>query len=300
MQKKLVVPPSWSGEEPSWEIEHLRQLHAERELLHTTRIKSYPAAGTWEALTASRAIFREPGYEPARESQVLPEAHTEPRRTKSKDDANIIRSVRRARVKFRDLALSTEFKYFVTLTLDKSKISRFDMDEITRRMQAWCSNQVQRHGLAYILVPERHQDGAVHFHGFFNDALEAVDSGTISRPGDKPRRPRSAKQRAEWLEQGGHIVYNLPAWSLGFTTAIELYGSYPAAVAYCCKYVGKQQEGEQPAKIGGRWYYSGGNLARPEITYADLMACDQAQNDGAYVFDIPEARCCFVKETGNL
>lgn len=34
-----------------------------------------------------------------------------------------------------------------------------------------------------VLVPERHKDGAIHLHGFFNDALPLVDSGTISRPG---------------------------------------------------------------------------------------------------------------------
>ena len=81
-------------------------------------------------------------------------------------------------------------------------------------------------------MPERHKDGAIHFHGFFNDALEARDSGTVSLPGQKsPRRPRSARQRAKWLEDGGKPVYNLPGWSWGFTTAIELYGEYDRAVS---------------------------------------------------------------------
>ena len=39
-----------------------------------------------------------------------------------------------------------------------------------------------------------------------------------------------------------------------------------AAVAYCCKYIGKQA-GQRPL---GRWYYSGGALAKPEKVYTAL------------------------------
>lgn len=273
------------------------------QIYHSQRIKEYPVAGVWEALTASRPIFREPGWErtgdkvlPIRHaSRVDSEEHGEP----SKE--SIDRAVRRARVALRDYALSTEFRYFVTLTLDASKVDRFDVREITRKMQSWCSNMVQRHGLAYVLVPELHKDGAVHFHGFFNDALPVVDSGTLVPPeGGKPKRPRSEAERAAWVAAGAHVVYNLPAWTLGFTTAMELYGEYSRAVAYCCKYIGKQQrEGELPQKIGGRWYYSGGKLGRPIIRYNDVLAAEVADSDGAYVFEIPAARAVFVRETGN-
>ena len=73
---------------------------------------------------------------------------------------------------------------------------------------------------------------ATHFHGFFTDAVRAVESGHT--------------------DGAGHKVYNLPEWTLGFSTAIELYGTYRSAVGYVCKYVRKQEE-----KIGGRWFYSG-------------------------------------------
>ena len=145
-------------------------------------------------------------------------------------------------------------------------------------------------------MPERHKDGAIHFHGFFNDALEAVDSGTVSLPGQKhPKKPRNAAQRAAWLAQGGHVVYNLPGWSLGFTTALELYGDYPAAVGYVCKYIGKELDPEgQPVKLGGRWYYSGGPLGRPEVAYGDIPLQAAAQWPGAYQFSVREAHLGFV------
>jgi hypothetical protein len=274
-----------------------------KQIYHSQRIKEYPVAGVWECLTASRAIFREPGWEPAYDKVLPLSGHSEGPQAKASEHTmeSAMRSIRRARVALRDYALSTEFRYFVTLTLDASRVDRFDMLQITKKMQAWCSNMVQRHGLTYVLVPELHKDGAVHFHGFFNDALPVTDSGTVVPPsGGKPKRPRSAAERTALIAAGGHIVYNLPAWTLGFTTALELYGEYSKAVGYCCKYIGKQQrDGEIPRKIGGRWYYSGGNLGKPTVRYGDAIAAEVAESEGAYVFEIPAARAVFVRETGN-
>ena len=39
-------------------------------------------------------------------------------------------------------------------------------------MRNWLSDRVKRKGLKYVLVPEMHKDGAWHFHGFTNLALD--------------------------------------------------------------------------------------------------------------------------------
>lgn len=270
------------------------------DITHTGRVKIYPG-GLREVMACSKPIFRASGWEEAGK----PKGKRKARRDEA-GGGDTGRAVRRARSQVRDIALCNAFSYFVTLTLDKEQIDRYDMAAITRKLNAWLSNQVQRKGLKYVLVPERHKDGAVHFHGFFNAALEVVDSGTMIPPGGgKPKKPRSKTQAKEWLSKGGHTVYNLPAWSLGFTTAIELYGDYENAVGYVCKYIGKDmpanlQDGpeglpELTAKIGGRWYYSGGELARPDIRLVDLEWREVAQQPGAYVIEVPEAGCVFAK-----
>ena len=267
---------------------------ARENVLCTARVKAFPG-GKVEVLVADRPIFGGKGWEPSHQA-----AKRRPRAQRGGHDT--ARAVRRARAQVRDIALSTPFRWFVTLTLNQEKVDRYDMAAITRRLNTWLDNQVRRRGLSYVLVPERHKDGAVHFHGFFNDALEAVDSGTVSLPGQKaPRRPRTARQRAEWLERGGRPVYNLPGWSWGFTTAIELYGEYEAAVGYVCKYIGKDMgaspngDGLEPQRIGGRWYYSGGQLGRPEVTYANLDIREAMEEPGAYRFDLPQAGLSFVQ-----
>lgn len=179
--------------------------------------------------------------------------------------------------------------HFVTLTLSPEQIDRYDDKAIVKKTSQWLDNQVKRHALRYVLVPERHQDGAVHWHGLMDlSGVQLVNSGTISGIYDKPARAATAAQRAEWLARGGHEVYNIPGWSLGYSTAIPLWGEYRAAVSYCCKYIGKSVNGLDAAdKIGGRWYYSGGALEKPLIVY-DVAEIDEVirMQDTEYTFNI--------------
>ena len=255
---------------------------------HFAKVIEYPC-GVMDIMASSEPVFGPSGYEKSenfsRPGACLGEHERRSRGETQACAEDVERSMRRARAKVRRLALSNEFSYFVTLTLDEMRVDRYDMSQIVKKLNAWCSNMVQRKGLRYVLVPERHKDGAIHFHGFFNDALEAVDSGTIRLPGKKkPRRPHSQKERSDWLAAGGQVVYNLPAWTLGFTTALAVYGEYPAAVAYVCKYIGKQ--GEKPA---GRWYYSGGDLVEPAVEYVEISPAElaAAYPEKAFVFYPP-------------
>lgn len=210
-------------------------------------VYTYPS-GDFDLVVNPSGWYTPPGWESpfsSREDGAAAQAAPRKAGVKSQGE-DMLRSMRRARAKLRRLALSNEFTHFVTLTLDQTKIDRYDGAAVTRALSRWLDNMVRRHGLKYILVPERHKDGAFHFHGFFaGDSLNLVDSGKL------------------W---NGRPVYNLPQWTLGFTTAQELYGEYSAAVGYCCKYIGKQ-DGERPL---GRWYYSGGRLAEPLKEYAVL------------------------------
>lgn len=236
-------------------------MKSEIEISHNIRIKLYPDGGA-VVLAATRPVFREPGWEAVRPS-------VRERSGAEHDNQNEARAMRRARAAVRDLARATVFSYFVTLTLDKEKIDRYDEDIIIRRLNVWLDNRVRRCGLTYVLVPEHHADGAIHFHGFFNDALPAVASGHF--------------------DDAGHEVYNLPSWDFGFSTAVKLYGDYEKAVSYVCKYIGKEG-----AKIGGRWYYSGGKLSRPSVVYADGDFDKIAAAEGVYIYSVPEAGAGFA------
>ena len=249
-----------------------------------TIVKRFPD-GSAIITAATRQIFRIPGYErrPVNKWDEVsmksePEALgaeallTEWQKytayqgseQEAKDRAaNLARAQRRAKTAVRDLALANPFRFFVTLTFDKAKVNRWDDKEVLRVTKNWLDNTVRRHGLAYVLVPERHKDGAIHFHGFFNGALEGVDSG------HKTER--------------GQVIYNLPGWPWGFTTAIEVYGEYGAAVGYVCKYITKGTD-----KVGGRWYYHGGNLRFPDVEYLNTDIAEQSDKSDRFMVNALE------------
>lgn len=291
-----------------------------RSIFHAGRLKKYPD-GSWELLCCNRPIFRESGWEDragdrvlaalaAKRSEAAEAAEEAAAAADDQDagpagptDANRSRAARRAAAKVRDLALCNDFRYFVTLTLNPEKVDRYNVKEITKKLNAWLDNQVRRNGLKYVLVAERHKDGAVHFHGLVNEAPELVPSGTWKVPGHKrPIKPRSEAQRREWSDKGAEAgfceVFNWPGWRYGFSTAIPLYGDYRAAVAYVCKYIRKQTAGPE-GPVGGRWYYHGGRLAVPAVELVDLGLQEIYSDPDLYRFEIPEAGLQFGILRGN-
>lgn len=244
-----------------------------------------------DIIASSSAIFSDRSSAASSRRKVSNESSEQqvdekkPRDGKAED---IERAKRRARAMVRRIALASSFDYFVTLTFDPQRVDSLDPAAVVKAMSIWCDNQVRRRGLKYILVPELHKSGRVHFHGFFNDALPREDSGCIKMPNvKKPIKPRTKKQRAELLAQGGQIVWNLPNWTYGFTTALELHGPYPAAVAYVCKYIGKDH-----TKIAGRWYYSGGDVQKPVEKLCSIDQCEVRDFGGHWEKLIPGSIVC--------
>lgn len=275
-----------------------------RNIQHNAQLKVYPD-GTATLLAAARPIIREDGWE-ARGAGRRPQPLADQEEVEQvvplpEDDQgaageapegpspeSLARAKRRARAALVDLARSNDFGWFVTLTLDAAKVDRYDEAQVIRKLNTWLSNQVARKGLCYVLVPEHHQDGAIHFHGLINDALTMVDSGTIKpAEGGRPRRPRSKAAAKRMLDAGGHSVYNVKEWGFGFSSAIQLYGDRRAAIGYTAKYIGKES-----AKIGGRWYYSGGCPKRPAVWAVDVdfdKATEAAGPGGS--FEIEDLSC---------
>lgn len=243
--------------------------------------KIYPD-GSSTIMVADSRCFREPGWELRNGFETAGESKPTP------DSEKRERALRRARARVFDIARSnTDLAYFVTLTLDAAKIDRYDIGEQMLRFRGWLSNRVQRDGLKYVLVPELHKDGAVHYHGLINDVLERKDSGTMSFGGGKPFKVKKS-DRPKMLAAGARVVYNLPEWEYGFTTAIELYGERSKAISYVCKYIGKGD-----GKVGGRYYLSGGALLAPEKRYFD--ADFDAYADDSHVFTIERLGARVVK-----
>lgn len=180
--------------------------------------------------------------------------------------AALAASRRRAIKRVRDLFDCNVFEWFLTFTLDAKKVDdRCDIGEAARRFNTYLKNNVQRYGWKYVAVPELHKKGGVHFHAVVSGDVRAVDSGTVLIPGHKKPVKVSTADRLRVPQADRRVVYNLPGWRYGYTTAIQSYGDRRALKNYVGKYITKGTK-----KIGGRWYWSGGELLRPMYEYANI------------------------------
>lgn len=77
-------------------------------------------------------------------------------------------NIRRSRGKIQEYVMCNDFEYFVTLTLDKKKYDRYNLDKFRKDLSQFIKDKNKRRErkIKYIFVPEEHKDGAWHMHGF--------------------------------------------------------------------------------------------------------------------------------------
>lgn len=152
----------------------------------------------------------------------------------------------------------------VTFTLDKDKIDRYEPKEVKRAVNNWLYNNSKRKNLSYLVVPELHQDGAIHFHGLTNEALQTEFSETFLIKGIKMKPIKETTLRKKGFkpdDEEVQKVYNVSNFPYGFTTAVELDENCEGVARYMTKYITKDLQ-----KIFGNYYCCGGNVKR-ELPY---------------------------------
>lgn len=193
-------------------------------------------------------------------------------------------SAQRAKRCVKDIVhANSDMTWFLTFTLNGEQFPRNDIKSATRKLNKYLANRVQRNGLKYVFVPELHSDGeSIHFHGFVNDVLNFVPSGTYIPPnGGKPLKRETLRKKGINHEECNE-VYNVACWKYGFSTAIKVYGDRGKASSYIAKYITKGLE--TGGKICGRFYFSGGDLIKPIYEYSNAVFIE---GEGDYQIDEP-------------
>ncbi len=213
-----------------------------------------------ESVCANRPIFR------AEKAVEGCEVSPKPCRASAEGDRGEgqARAAARARKQLFDYVACNPFDYFITLTQDAAKVGdRYDYKEAVYRLGVWLDNRVRRNGLKYVIVPEKHKDGAIHWHGLVTqNGIKLADSGHKDKAGRK--------------------IYNIVNWRFGFTTAVKLDGNYSRVAGYVTKYIKKDMDA---GTIGGRYFLHGGALQGPRYEYYDAPL----EGTEGKAFEIPEA-----------
>lgn len=174
-----------------------------------------------------------------REPMLISHNHTT-RSKKTHSKALSRRSLARSRTMLQDLCLSNEFELFCTFTFDPKRYNSKILNFCKMYMNTWIRNAKARHSkhLEYIIVPELHKSGAIHFHALFKNY--------------------EGQLRPSGVFQNGREVFNIPHWHFGFSTCCKI-DNQEAVANYICKYITK----DMITFGGNKRYYCSQGLSRP-------------------------------------
>lgn len=193
-------------------------------------------------------------------------------------------SIRRSKNAVLDYALSNKFDYFLTLTFNPDLIDVTNHDLVKIHFSKWL-NKFRYHNpdSKYILVPELHKSGALHFHGLFSNIQSELGAAINPHTGKK-------------IVQKGRQVYNLKIYDVGYSTVIKKDNS-PKTAYYITKYIKKEMIDNHVLNRKRYWVSRG--LKKPlkiQLTHGDLfdLEAHKKQIVGIYETDF------YTKYTLNL
>lgn len=166
---------------------------------------------------------------------------------KTSSETDLERSIRRSQKAVSDYVYCNRFDLFATFTIAKD---RHNPEQSKNKVHNWIKNQRNRNGkFRYILVPEYHKDGALHFHALIGDY-----SGEV-------KRSRNTKT-GKFLVRNKKPVYELPAFTSGFTK-VQYIGQSAEDHARVGSYIRKYITKEMISIFNQKRYWTSQHLNKP-------------------------------------
>lgn len=178
---------------------------------------------------------------------------------KQNSDDRFSQSLSRSRRSITDIILCNEFDYFCTFTFDGHKIDRYNFNECKKQLARFFMNFKNRYApdFKYLVIPEFHQDGAVHFHGVcsgFPDGELTIPEFIYKRHNGELIKLPNIRKYTEWGRY--HKKF-------GFFNCSKIR-NYSACAFYVSKYVTKDLI---TLEKGSAVYLCSQGLCRPKLVF---------------------------------
>lgn len=166
-----------------------------------------------------------------------------------KNDLKLECNIARARSKIFEYAMCNDWSHFVTLTIDQDKYDRYDLKSYHKALGGFLNDYNYNHDcrIKYLLIPEPHEDGAWHMHGFFNgipsDALEFNSHGYLDW--------------SAYRKKFGYI-------------SLDTVRNPEAAAKYVTKYISKSLSARSE-ELNAHLFYASKGLERAQIIKKGLL-----------------------------
>lgn len=192
----------------------------------------------------------------------------------SVNEKKLVNNIARAKSIIYELALCNNWDWFTTLTLDKEKQNRQNLDMWHRQLTQWIRDYNKKYNLQikFLLVPEKHKDGKNwHMHGLLHGLpishLQQFKIGDVMGTG-------IAKKVI-----AGETVYNWKHYQerFGFCE-LENVKNHEAVSKYITKYITKDLLFNVTA-LGGHMYYHSRGLKRAKTIKKGSMLWNNIKPD---------------------
>lgn len=159
------------------------------------------------------------------------------------NDEKLDTNVARARSKVFDYSMCNSWDFFVTLTLNQKLYNRFDLKKYSKDLSQFIRDYNKKHGvkMKYMLIPEMHEDGAWHMHGFIYGLPE---SHLITN-------------------SYGYLDWEAYKNKFGYIS-LDKIRSQEGASKYITKYI-KKDLSARSRELNAHLYYCSKGLKQPEI-----------------------------------
>lgn len=175
------------------------------------------------------------------------------------------KSINRTKTKISDYVKCNNFTHFATFTFDpknskvKGEENRKDFKKMSDLMKKWLTveqvNHIRKHGrkFRYLVVPERHKNGAWHFHALFEDYQNEIKDFYTKK--NKYVTVQELKSQKKDKNRKFIVRYNLGR------SEIAPIRDRTKMSSYIKKYITKELIQDKNAKR----YWASRNLKTPEI-----------------------------------
>lgn len=166
-------------------------------------------------------------------------------------------NISRAKSKIREYALCNDFQYFVTLTIDPKKYDRYNLKTYYKDLAKFLNDYGRNHKtkIKYILIPEKHKDGAWHMHGLISGVLD--------------------KHLIE--NDNNYLTWKQYARKFGYISLGEVQ-DHDKVSNYITKYITKDMA-NTINELGGHMYYCSKGLKTAEIIKKGTLLADNMRFD---------------------
>ena len=181
-----------------------------------------------------------------------------PKDTQKHHDHKLDSSVSRSKRLILEKALCNDWDWFCTFTIAEDKYDRQDLAQWWKDFSQWMRDRRKKgYKVRYLLVPERHEDGSWHAHGFLA-GLDPEELRSFRQLDAQGYRAASGKRLPVKLRKGCYMNWIPYQEKFGFCS-LGAIKNPTAAGFYVTKYITKDNDRMVKA-LGMNSYYASQGL----------------------------------------